>query len=382
MRILFVSTGLGVGGAEMMLVALGKALVARGHAVHVIGLKSPVGVTERLRESGCSVEAWDLLRIRDLVAMPWRLFRTIRTFRPDLIQGWMYQGCLVASAAGFMTGRPAAWSLHHSNFDPRYNGRGTLASIRLAAWVSRREAPEGIAYCGPNSRDAHHRFGFAEEPASILPNGVDFEKFRPDVESRCHIRRELGVDETTVLIGIFANRVPIKDHATFFAAAGRLAALYPEVRFVCCGGGMSADSKELADETASVGCSGKVFFLGRRDDVPAVMNACDIVTLTSRGESFPMALTEAVACGIPVISTDVGDCAWVVGEPARLFLPGDVPGLVSRWSALLSAGADARREVGSANRARTRELFSLDKVTDVYEAFAAGAVSLRGARHA
>lgn len=378
MRILFISTGLGVGGAEIMLVALCRVLVARGGQIHVIGLKSPVGVTESLREAGCSVEAWNLDRISDLSAMPWRLARTIRIFRPDLIQGWMYQGCLVASAAGFLTGHPVAWSLHHSNFDPRYNSRGTLASIRLSAWLSRLTPPSGIAYCGPNSRDAHHRHGFVTEPASILPNGVDFEKFRPDAEARARVRAEMGIGASTPLIGIFANRVPIKDHATFFSAAARLAAAHPEVRFVCCGGGMSAGSADTEESEDVARFSDRVFLLGRRHDVAAVMNACDIITLTSRGESFPMALTEAVACGVPVVSTDVGDCSWVVGDSARLFEPGDVSALVSLWTTLLSQGPSARRELGLTNRKRTRALFSLDAVVDVYESFASLSLSRHG----
>lgn len=368
MRILFISTGLGVGGAETMLVNLAGELVARGHAVHVVGLRMPGGVTAKLRAAGASVDEPRSPGATGTLGVLVRLPSIIRRFQPHLIQGWMYQGCLVASMTGFATQIPSAWSLHHSNFDPAYNRRATLASIRLCAWASKILPPDEIAYCGPNSRDAHHRHGFATTPASLLPNGVDFRRFAPSAEVRAQTRALLGLDDASIVVGIFANRVAIKDHPTFFKAAAALAAENNAVRFLCCGRGMDATASDLPEKHPEL--AGRVLLLGRREDVPALMNTCDIIALSSRGESFPMALTEAVASGVPVVASDVGDCAWVVGEQDRVFAPGDSASLAKILSRLATMPMERRRALGEANRARMKALVAIPVVADTYLEFA------------
>lgn len=368
MHLMFLSSGLGFGGAEFMLANLVSDLIHRGHRVTVIGLRSPHGMSEILRKSGAMViePASNTLgaSLKLLLQTP----LLVAKGKPDLLQGWMYHGCLAASLLGLLFRRPVAWSLHHSNFDPAYNRRATLASIRLCAWASKILPPAEIAYCGPNSRDAHHRHGFATTPASILPNGVDFTRFAPSAEVRAQTRALLGLDDASIVVGIFANRVAIKDHPTFFKAAAALAAENNAVRFLCCGRGMDATASDLLEKHPEL--AGRVLLLGRREDVPALMNTCDIIALSSRGESFPMALTEAVACGVPVVASDVGDCAWVVGEQDRVFAPGDSAALAKILSRLATMPRESRRALGEANRARMKALVAIPVVADTYLEFA------------
>lgn len=369
MKILFVTPGLGVGGAEIMLLNLAGALVQRGNIVAVVSLTPNGGVAERLRDVG--VQVFEPAGRRAGFGFLMRSIGFVKQFKPDFIQGWMYIGCILASFFGITSGCPVAWSLHHSNFSRDYNSGFTLFTIRVCAFISKWRAPSDIFYCGPNSRDAHHKFGFSKTPSSILPNAVDFNKFKPDHDARFHSRTIMRLDSSVFMVGIFANRVPIKDHPTFFKAMALFISDNPNIRFLCCGTRMDESALDLAEPEDRPILAQSGFFLGRRHDVAALMNSCDVVVLTSEGESFPLALTEAAACGIPVVSTDVGDCPWIVGDRSFVFSPGDALGLTGILSRILAMDGSERLRLGRDNLNRIKLLFDLDVVVDCYLALVA-----------
>jgi glycosyltransferase involved in cell wall biosynthesis len=160
---------------------------------------------------------------------------------------------------------------------------------------------------------------------------------------------------------------PQKDYPTFLAAAALLKADHPEVRFVLCGSGVTSENAELVGAIRSAGLMGHVLTLGVRSDTPRVFSAFDIATLCSRfGEAFSLYLGEAMACGTPVVATDVGDSAYLVGDTGRIVPPGNPPALASSWGELIQCGEGRRRELGSAARRRVREFFSLQETVRQY----------------
>jgi glycosyltransferase involved in cell wall biosynthesis len=209
--------------------------------------------------------------------------------------------------------------------------------------------------------------GYSRQRTVVIPNGFDCDLFRPDPTARVAVRRELGVPDAAPLIGFVARYHPVKDHGNFIAAAARLATISPDTRFLLVGNRLSSGNKELMAEISAAGVAGRVHCLGERADTNRLNAAMDVATCCSLAESFPNVVGEAMACGIPCVVTDVGDCARIVGNSGLVVPPGDAEALCGAWASLLSAGAQTRRSLGDTARQRVVDLYSLGSTVAAYE---------------
>jgi glycosyltransferase involved in cell wall biosynthesis len=163
-----------------------------------------------------------------------------------------------------------------------------------------------------------------------------------------------------------ARSDPMKDHSTFFRAAALLAGSGIAADFILIGRGsdrsMPAAQPYLADRLLGP----RLHFLGERDDVQHLTAGFDLATLSSAfGEGFPNVIAEAMACSVPVVSTDVGDARRILGEAGILVPPRDPPALAAAWRELLAAPS-RRVAMGRAGRQRITETFGLDRMIDRY----------------
>jgi glycosyltransferase involved in cell wall biosynthesis len=194
--------------------------------------------------------------------------------------------------------------------------------------------------------------------------------FRPDPEARSSVREELGVSATTRLIGLVARFDPQKDHEGFLLAARLLRTRCPDVNFVLAGGGVDQRNRQLARVVADAGLSDVVHLLGPRTDIPRLMSALDIASLSSRwGEAFPNVVAEAMACGVPCVVTDIGDSAEIVGDTGVVVPPCDPEALARGWEQLLGLPAEQRHALAQQARARIAARYDLTQVARRYEAF-------------
>ena len=135
------------------------------------------------------------------------------------------------------------------------------------------------------------------------------------------MRRELGLSENVILVGLIARFDAMKDHETFFKAAGLLIRRLPGVHFMLAGAGVSIENAPLARMVCKNGLNGAVHLVGPRDDVPRLTAALDLGTSASIGEGFCNAIGEAMACAVPCVATDVGDAARIVADTGRVVPP-------------------------------------------------------------
>jgi len=202
----------------------------------------------------------------------------------------------------------------------------------------------------------------------VIPNGSDLSTFKPALEARRSVRRELGLREGIPLVGLVARFDLPKDHRTFVRAAALLHDRVPEANFVLCGDGITWENPQLTEWIDAAGIRSCCHLLGRRLDVPRLTAALDVASSSSAySEAWPLVVGEAMACGVPCVVTDIGDSALIVGDTGRVVPPKDPEALAEAWYELLAVGPDVRARLGVAARRRIEERFSLTSAIAKYE---------------
>lgn len=368
-RVLHVTVGLESGGAEMMLYKLVSLTDRSRFEPHVVSLTSegPL-IGARLRSAGVPLTALGFRRGVPNPGLVMNLVRTMRRIQPQVVQTWMYHADLVGGLAGrFVRGVPIVWGLHNSDFDPRLAKRSLLSVIaanrRLSRWL-----PARIVCCSEAVRTIHSNLGYDIAKLHTIPNGLDTEEFLPSSTAALDLRQELKVDPETELVGYVARWDPQKDHAMFLAAAAQLARVRPNVHFVLCGAGMDESNPHLARLVMNSNLQGRLHLLGLRSDVPYVTAGLTVASCcSSYGESFALVLGEAMACGVPVVSTGLPGPASVIGDEGWIVPIGNASAMVSAWLTALEMTPEEREERGRRARRRIVETFSIQKMVNRYE---------------
>ena len=364
MRLVFIVTGLATGGAEIMLLKLLERIDRRRFEPYVFSLTTKGEIGPRIEALDVPVKVVGLRPSAPLAPLTFLKFvRELAALKPDVAQTWMYHADLIGGLAARLAGvRALAWGVRNSDLSPSASKLSTRLVMRSCALASS-WLPRQILFCSEASRAMHIKAGYAAKKARLLPNGFDLERFVPDATARLAIREELGLRATAQLVGLVARYDPQKNHLGFVEAAKGIVGVLPDVHFVLPGGGVDCANEELMSVIKRSGVAQCFHLLGRREDVPRLMAALDcLVSSSSYGEAFPNVLGEAMACGTPCVTTDVGDCAFIVGDTGRVVAVGDLEGLAHGVIELLSlpdtetcdAGAKSPRtgSVPFRNRAR------------------------------
>jgi glycosyltransferase involved in cell wall biosynthesis len=355
------------GGAEATLYRLCEAEQRSGRAHTVVSLMGRGVYARRLEEIGVAVHCLSMPRRRVTLRALYQLFRLLRRLRPDVVQTWMYHADLLGGVLAKLAGvKSIIWSIR-GPLDSRETSRATAFVARCCALLSR-YVPTRIVSCSVLAARVHQNLGYERDKFVIIPNGYPLDRFRPMPDQRRALRTTLRVDETMPLLGMVARFDPYKDHQNLFAALGLLRR--EEVCFRCLliGDGMEESNAVVRVLTEREGLGDRVLLLGRREDIPSLMNAMDIHVLSSLNEAFPNVLAEAMACGTPCVTTDVGDARLIVGDTGWIAPPRDAVGLASAIRsaiAALSHGQDwQRRRTECRHRVETH--FDLNRMWIAY----------------
>ena len=150
----------------------------------------------------------------------------------------------------------------------------------------------------------------SEGKLTVVENGVDMTRFGPDDQARSALRHELGIGADARLIGTVGRQEQVKNPELLMRAVAPL--LGPDVHLVLAGDGSLAG--RLSALSATLPNTESIHLLGRRDDMPRLLSALDIFALSSEAEGLPLVILEAMATGLPVISTAVGGIPALVQD--------------------------------------------------------------------
>jgi glycosyltransferase involved in cell wall biosynthesis len=363
MRVLHVITGLGHGGAQRQLVNLVNTMDAKSSVFSIL----PLGVmAEEINTPKTNVYSGDLRRV---VSREWvrSLSRVVGIVAPDIVVGWMYHGNLGASLTRRLGhSGPMVWNVRHSIYDLSFEKPATRWIIRGSRLLSRQ--PRRIIYNSQTAATQHEALGFSANHRTVLPNGFDLERFKPDSDARMKFRAEMGVSDEELLVGIIGRSHPMKNYEGWVKAFRILVNQGYAVRCVMVGAGIEAPDSKLHLAIRSAGLESEIFRLGPTPRPETVLAALDLLAMPSKwGEGFPNVVGEAMACGVPAIVTPIGDAPQVVADTGLVFDSASTDHLVAGMRAALRLGREGLVRLGKQARRRMEECYSLDSVAVMYE---------------
>lgn len=365
LHVAHVITGLVTGGAERMLSKVSLAMDSIGVESTVLaGLGG--SMEHELRKAGTAAHViWRKPSgLQDAPSFGAFLRRCARG-EFDGFLGWMYHGNLLATILGGVCGRPVVWSIRQSLSDEQQDKPLTRLAIRAGAVLS--GLPRAIIYNSHVAAAMHRARGYKSDTEVMIPNGFDPDAFFPDAPAAVSFRVRHALPMGDRVIGLVARNHPMKDFPTFVDMASRVWEQRKDVHFLLVGAGLVERHSNVQRLVAKTGCADRFLILDERADLREVYSVMDVFCLTSKSnEAFPNVLGEAMFCGVPCVTTDVGDAAAIVGEFGRVVRVGDAATLARNILSILDMDAGPYRALSQSVRERAVRLYSLDRVAEQY----------------
>lgn len=358
LRIAVLAREMMIGGAERQVAYLAAGLARRGHTVALFTFYPGNAFADALAGSGVEVISLDKAGRWDPGFLG-RLRRRLAEFRPDVVHTILAAPNVVAALLRPLLPKHALiWSVLGTDL----NLADYDAPMRALVAVERRLARFAdliISNSHAGRRDAIGR-GFPAQGFVVVPNGFETDRFAiASPEQRAQARAAIGVGPDELAVGICARLDPMKDHPTFLRAMAAVAAKRP-LRAVVVGPAPGPRREPLERLAAELGLTGKVVWLGASVATHRIYPAFDVFCLTSAaGEGLPNVLGEAMACGIPCVATDVGDCALVL-EGLLPVVPRRDPEAIAKAVLELSEPGGANADLPRRLRQRILDRYSME----------------------
>lgn len=358
-KLTFLVRSLDYGGAQRQLVTLAKALDQDRFDVTVISFYSGQPLEKELANSGVRFISLEKRGRWDVIAFLPRLIHQVRLIRPDVLHGYLDIPNLLALFIKPFVHARVVWGIRAAEIDLRkYDWLMWLAAQleRIFARFADLIIVNSVA-----GFERHVAKGLPPRKMVVIPNGIDTDMFKPDRKAETNLRAQWGISEYTKLIGTVGRVDPMKDLPVFLEAAAIVAGKRDDVRFACVGAGPESYLLRLKELANELGIADLLLWTGARADISAVYNALDVFCSSSYGESFPNAIAEAMACGVPGVVTDVGDSASIVGECGIVVSPRNPEALAA---GLISSLETDRDETGRKARTRIVEKFGVRQLAE------------------
>lgn len=362
LRVLFVVPSLGIGGTERLITQLlpnidrsriDAALVCTGEEGELFDVLRSRGISCRALHSG---------GLRNGVRAFVRLSSEIRKNKPHVIVSAGEGSTFVARLAGLRHSikRNVLW----------VHGSSELGTPRLMPrFIDRILIPATSRFLAVTEAQREFMTDVRRYPAAkitVIRNGVDANaiEHRP---GRSQLAK-VNLDPARPTVAMSARLHPVKDHTTFLHAARIVQDHLPQTQFVVIGDGPTR--LEIETLRRRLGLQESVRLIGLRRDIDILLPAIDVHVLCSHSESMPLAVLEGMACGRPVICTDVGGTSEIIEHGVSGFLvPARDPAKVASYLINLLSDRELADRIGSAAKVRVQTAFSLEKNVEAIEDF-------------
>ena len=342
----------GVGGAEMML----SRLVAQTQAEYEHIIISLMHVSDVYTETLKLCSSHYSLNWKGInsFSVMLKLRTLLQQIQPNVVQGWMYHANAMTSLSllGMQQKPPVFWGVHHSLASSKEESLSTKVALNLSKLFS--QQPKGIVYCAHSSLEQHQECGFNNANQQVIANGVPLDQFQ--VNEQLH---------EPITIGFAGRYHKAKGYPYLLQVIAELKD--QPIIFKIAGSGANLDTPEIKQAFAEHQLDlQKVKLFDQVSDMPAFYQSIDAFLMTSITEGFPNVLVEAMASGLPCITTDVGDAKYIVEEKGWVVAPRDVAGLKAAILNYVKLSQADKRSLKQQTRARVEQNFSIQHVSQQY----------------
>lgn len=357
LTIAHILSSFGLGGQERVAVDLARAQRSAGHQVIAVSLAAEQegSIITAFRQA--SIETETIAKGRGFDAtLPLRLATRLAGWRVDVVHTHNPHALIYGAPAARLLRAAAVHSKHGINPD-----------VARRMWLRRTAARLVDAYVAVTptlSQVALKNQECTPSKLHVIPNGIDTRVYAPNPDARQRVRMQLGIPENAWVVGTVGRLAPEKDQGLLIDAMVDL--LNERSRLLIIGGG--PEHEALLSRAMATGRQQFVHLLGERDDIPDLLAALDVFALTSRTEGLPLVLLEAMATGVPVLTTAVGGIPDLVKDQVTGFLtPPLDPVPLRRYLNWLSSRPHAAFEVADRARRLVLERYSLSRMAGDYE---------------
>ena len=289
----------------------------------------------------------------DVTTIP-RLSAFLRRNKIDVVHAFLFDAEIAARLAAPISGvRAVVASERNADYvRPRLH--------QLAQQITKPLFDVMVANSHAGARFNEKTLGLDASRLRVVHNGVDTDRFQPDAAAGKAFREANGIGQDEKVIGMVGSFKRQKDHGTFLRMAARVLEHHSACRFLIAGDVVSGSedsetfAKEIRQLKAELGLEDRCLFVGNQKDIHAFYNACDLTALLSLREGTPNVALESMACGRPVIASDIADNALIIldGKVGHIVPPrgweeaaNDVSDLLNDSARLETMGEAARLHV-------------------------------------
>ncbi|WP_230874897.1 glycosyltransferase [Lysinibacillus cavernae] len=359
-KITHIITTIGLGGAEAMLYRLLQNMDRDVYEVEVICL-TEMGTYGELIEQQLNIKVSICNMRSNSVSALMSCYKLCRD--SDIIQTWMYHANFLGYILSFLLKKKLIWGIHHSNLTKQDNKRRTIFIAKLCARLSKRV--DAIISCGPKVKEIHEAIGYASEQHRVIVNGINTELYKPSKKRHYYIE-QFGILNQPILLHV-GRWDPLKDYANLIASLKLLRQIRQDFYLFLVGFEIDASNRDLLQMIEDAQLERVTFLLGSREDIPQLMAAADLFVLSSAGEGLPNVLVEALASGTCCVTTNVGDCEYLIGNCGEVVAAKDAKALAKAINTALNYSSQQYVQKASLGREHVLANFQIQQVVAQYQ---------------
>ena len=354
MKILYVITGLGQGGAERVVCDLADKMYKKGHEVKIAYLTGETLTLPNSKE--IELIKVNLNNLGSLLPAYIRLAKLVKQYKPDVVHSHMIHANLLTRLVRLMTAIKKLISTAHSSNEGSW--------IRMFLY----RVTHHLADITTNvSKDAtlsfEDRGAVPKNGMRAVYNGIDLNNFYRHTNARIDLNKDLGISNEVKILLAVGRFNKEKDYPNLLQAI-QILKKQNSFSFKLLVAGDGELRSLLEQKINELSIDDEVVLLGRRSDIPELMSAADLFVLSSKYEGFSLVVAEAMACKCLVVATDCGGVAEVLNAPDFLVLPCDSLALANKIKYTLSMNKDIKSDIIHKNIERVHNEFSLDSIVD------------------
>ena len=365
-NILHIINSFDKGGAEMMLLKFLKETDKKKFINIVICLKSTGFMTDIFEKYDIKSYHIKMNTFFDLFSSLKLIFQIIKIHNPVVIMSWLHISDLISFFIKIKFPKiKIIWNLRCSAPKISILGVKSWVLVKILGFVSK--IPDCIIANSQYGLDSHIKIGYKPNIKRVLHNGFDTNKFKYNLNKNLLFRKKYNIRINDFVIGFIGKKAKIKGLDLFVNSINIINKKYKNLKFVFVGKELDNSNISLYNELKKKDCLKNSIMLGEKNNLEGIITSFDLLVITSRSEGFPNVLGEAMSIKVPCVSTDVGDCKYIIGNEGIIVKSFDTIEISNAIEKFYKMPLKNKLKMGVKARKRIKSEFNIEKIVSVYE---------------